>query len=260
MKEGGQLLEKNTKTEEELQKPILEVKGITKRFGGIVALEKVDLKLHPNEVLALLGDNGAGKTTLIKVICGAYYPNEGKIFVEGKEGKITNPEEAANLGIETIYQDLALFDVLDIPTNLFMGREIERSLRILDKKKMKKKSWDILKKLKIEIKSINQRVENLSGGQRHAVAIGRAIYVGNVPKIILMDEPTAGLGAKESDKLLDLIKELREKGISVILISHNLQHVFAVADRAVVLRSGKVVGEKKIVETSTAELIQMMIG
>jgi ABC-type sugar transport system ATPase subunit len=243
-----------------IQTPLIEVKGIKKKFGGIVALEGVDLRLFSSEVLALLGDNGAGKSTLIKVISGAYSPNEGKIFFEGKAVKINNPQDATKLGIETIYQNMALFDVLDIPTNLFMGREMKGSFGILDRKKMRSQSVEILGRLKIQVKSINQKVKNLSGGQRHAVAIGRSVYIGSKPKIIIMDEPTAGLGAHESSKLLDLIKELRENGISVILISHNLQHVFSVADRAVVLRSGKVAGERKITDTNPIEILQMMIG
>ena len=241
-------------------KPLLEVKGITKKFGGILALNKVNLKLYHREILALLGDNGAGKSTLIKIISGMYQPDEGEIFVEGKKVAITSPREARNLGIETVYQDLALFDVLDVQTNLFMGREIRKKFGILDKNLMGKETVRILAKLRIKVKSIKQQVRDLSGGQQHAVAIGRAVYVGKAPRIVLMDEPTAGLGVEESNKLLELILELKHKGISVILISHNLDHVFAVADRAVVLRSGTLVGERKIKETTNAEIVHMMMG
>lgn len=240
--------------------PLLEVKGITKKFGGILALNKVNLILYHREILALLGDNGAGKSTLIKVISGIYQPDEGEIFIEGKRAIITSPRDARNLGIETVYQDLALFDVLDVQTNLFMGREIRKKFGILNKSLMSKETIRILGKLRIKVKSINQRVRNLSGGQQHAIAIGRAVYVGNIPKIVLMDEPTAGLGVEESKKLLDLILELKSKGISVILISHNLDHVFAVADRAVVLRSGKLMGEGKVREITRNDIIQMMLG
>jgi len=240
--------------------PLLEVKGVTKKFGGILALNKVNLKLYCKEILALLGDNGAGKSTLIKVISGIYQADEGEIFMEGKKVIIASPHDARNLGIETVYQDLALFSVLDVQTNLFMGREIRKKFGILNKNLMRKETVKILAKLKIKVKSINQQVRSLSGGQQHAIAIGRAVYVGNTPRIVLMDEPTAGLGVEESNKLLDLILELKSKGISVILISHNLDHVFTVADRAVVLRSGRLMGERRIRDTNRNEIIKMMLG
>ena len=239
--------------------PLLEVRKVTKKFGGVVALEDVSLKLYPNEVLALLGDNGAGKSTLIKVISGAHLPDRGEIFLQGKKVNIVNPQTAKNLGIETIYQDLALFSVLNVPTNLFMGREITRNLGVLNKRKMNIQTESILQNLKIKLKSIKEKVGNLSGGQQHAIAIGRAVYLSK-PKIILMDEPTAGLGAKESEKVLELIKELKAQKMSVILISHNLDHVFKVADRVVVLLSGKVAGEREIKHTDRSELVQMMLG
>jgi len=240
--------------------PVLEIRNITKRFGGIVALSKVSLQLYPQEILALLGDNGAGKSTLVKIICGAYQPNEGEIFLQGKKIKVEGPKKARELGIEVIYQDMALFDILDVPANLFAGKEIVKIPGILNRKEMKSQTKRILERLNLSIKSINQLVRNLSGGQRHAVSISRAIYVGNTPKIVLMDEPTAGLGVEESNRVLTLIKDLKKKQTSIILISHNLDHVFAVADRAVILRSGKLVGEKKIEETTPAELVQMMLG
>lgn len=240
--------------------PLLEVKGVTKRFGGILALNKVNLGLYRKEILALLGDNGAGKSTLIKVISGIYQLEEGEIFIEGEKTIITSPRDAKNLGIETVYQDLALFGVLNVQTNLFMGKEMRRKFGILNKTLMGKETVKILARLKVKVKSINQQVRDLSGGQQHAIAIGRAVYVGDTPRIILMDEPTAGLGVEESNKVLDLMLELKDKGISVILISHNLDHVFAVADRAVVLRSGESVGERKIKETTHTEIVHMMMG
>jgi ABC-type sugar transport system ATPase subunit len=244
---------------QENQTCLLEVKGITKRFGGVVALSNVSLKLYPDEVLALLGDNGAGKSTLIKVISGAHLPDKGEVFLRGEKTNIVSPQDAKNLGIETIYQDLALFSVLDVSTNLFMGREITRSFGLLDKKRMRAQTDTILQNLKIKLESIREKVGNLSGGQQHAVAIGRAVYLSE-PRIILMDEPTAGLGAKESEKVLELIKQLKEQKISIILISHNLEHVFKVADRAVVLLSGKVAGEREIKQTDRSEVVQMMLG
>jgi ABC-type sugar transport system ATPase subunit len=238
---------------------LLEVRNVRKRFGGILALENVSLKLFRNEVLALLGDNGAGKSTLIKVISGAHQPDQGEIYLWGKKVVITNPQTAKSLGIETVYQDLALFGVLDIPTNLFMGREITTRFRLLNKKRMKLETESALQNLKIKLQSLSEHVKNLSGGQQHAVAIGRAVYLSK-PKIIIMDEPTAGLGARESEKLLELIKELRDQEISIILISHNLEHVFEVADRVVVLFSGTVAGEKQIKQTNRTEIVQMMLG
>jgi len=245
---------------EDKRKPVLEARRITKKFSGIVALFQVDLRLYPNEILALLGDNGAGKSTLIKCLSGAHSPSEGEIFVRGERIIISNPKKAKSLGVETIYQDMALFDILNVPSNLFAGKPLIRSWGFLDDKSMKRESVRILNRLDIRVRSLNQVVRNLSGGQRHAVSIGRAVYVGNTPQIVLMDEPTAGLGVEESNKLLQTILDLKEEGISVILISHNLDHVFAVADRAVVLRGGKLVGEKDIKKTNRTEIVQMMLG
>lgn len=248
---------KNQKTDTK----ILEAKKITKRFGGLTALDEVGFYLKENEILALLGDNGAGKSTLIKVISGMHSDYEGTIFVDGKEVEIASPQDSKELGIETLYQNLALFAALDIPTNLFMNQELKKGWNFfLDKKPMQKLTREVLGNLDITVKSIKQKVGNLSGGQRHAVAIGRAVYIGSTPRIIIMDEPTAGLGVEESRKLLEIIRELADKEISVILISHNLDHVFKVADRAMVLRSGKLVGERDIEETSHEELTQMMLG
>ncbi|MBC7217994.1 MAG: sugar ABC transporter ATP-binding protein [Candidatus Caldatribacterium sp.] len=239
--------------------PLLEARNIVKRFGGVCALKGASLKLFPQEVLALLGDNGAGKSTMIKIISGYLQPDEGEIFFEGKRVVFSSPAHARKMGIETVYQDLALFGVLDVTTNLFMGRE-KHHLGLLQKRAMERETMSILDKLKTTIKSIHQKVKFLSGGQQHAVAIGRSVYVGGTPKVIIMDEPTAGLGVEESQKVLELIKQLKEKGISVILISHNLEHVFCVADRIVVLRSGEVVGERLVGETNQSEVVHMMMG
>ncbi|HHF09016.1 MAG TPA: sugar ABC transporter ATP-binding protein [Candidatus Atribacteria bacterium] len=239
--------------------PLLEVRDLVKFFGGVQALRGVSFKLFPREVLALLGDNGAGKSTTIKIISGYLQPDEGEIFLEGRKVVFSSPSHARSMGIETVYQDLALFGVLDVTTNLFMGREVHR-FGMLQRRAMERETWKILDKMKTTIKSIRQKVKTLSGGQQHAVAIGRSVYVGSTPKILIMDEPTAGLGVEESQKILELISELRERGISIILISHNLEHVFCVADRIVVLRSGEVVGEKRTNETSQSEIVHMMMG
>ena len=242
--------------------PILELKGIKKHFGGVKALDGVDFKLHESEIVALIGDNGAGKSTLIKIITGVYQPNAGDIFIEGQKVGSLNPRiTREDYGIETIYQDLALFDNLDITSNLFAGREILRGGFILNKKEMDRLSQEALNKTGITLGStVMQPVEELSGGQKHAVAIGRAVYIRSSSFIILMDEPTAGLAVKESNKLLEVIKSLKNTGKSVILITHNLDHAFAVADRFVVLRGGLKVGERAVKDTDSVDLIEMMIG
>jgi ABC-type sugar transport system ATPase subunit len=239
--------------------PILEVRNLVKFFGGVQALRGVSFKLFPREVLALLGDNGAGKSTTIKIISGYLKPDGGEIFLEGKRVIFSSPLHARSMGIETVYQDLALFGVLDVTTNLFIGRETCQ-LGMLQKRVMERATWQILQKMRTTIKSIRQKVQTLSGGQQHAVAIGRSVYVGGVPKILIMDEPTAGLGVEESQKVLELIRELREKGIAIILISHNLEHVFCVANRIVVLRSGELVGERCTEETNQSEVVHLMMG
>ncbi|MFC2145683.1 ATP-binding cassette domain-containing protein [Actinomycetota bacterium] len=226
------------------------------------ALDGVDFELNESEIVALIGDNGAGKSTLIKIITGVYQPNAGDMFIEGQKVGSLNPRLAReHYGIETIYQDLALFDNLDIATNLFAGREILKGSFILSQKKMDNLSQEALNKTGITLGStLRQPVEELSGGQKHAVAIARAVYINKSAKFILMDEPTAGLAVKESNKLLEVIKRLKNTGKSVILITHNLDHAFAVADRFVVLRGGLKVGERAVKDTNSVDLIEMMIG
>jgi D-xylose transport system ATP-binding protein len=237
---------------------LLSVKGVYKNFGGIQALSNVNLDLYDKELLALLGDNGAGKSTLIKIISGAYTRDKGKIYFEGNEVKIANPKEAKNLGIKTIYQDLALFGVLDITDNLYMGEQVTK-WGFLRKREMDERSKEILSHVKTTIKSLRQQVKNLSGGQQHSVAIARGVYVGSSARIVIMDEPTAGLGVEESEKVLELLLEIRRK-VAVILISHNLDHVFRVADRATVLRSGTVAGTVNIADSDKNEIVSLMMG
>lgn len=241
---------------------ILQLKGIKKYFGGVKALNGVDFELGEGEIVALIGDNGAGKSTLVKIITGVYQPTAGEIFIEGEKVSSLTPLSAReHFGIETIFQDLALFDVLDITTNLFAGREIRIAGFLLNQKRMDKLSQEALNKTGITLgSSLRQLVGELSGGQKHAIGICRAVYVSGSPRIILMDEPTAGLAVKESNKLLDVIKGLKNAGKSVIFITHNLDHAFEVADRFVVLRGGLKVGEKATSETSSVELIEMMVG
>jgi ribose transport system permease protein len=239
------------------------LRGVTKHFGGVAALKDIDLDICPGEILALVGDNGAGKSTLIKIISGAYAADEGEIFVEGKRARIETPADAKRFNIETIYQDLALMDNLDLAPNIFIGRElvkggIGKPLRILNNSRMAEETLRILKKLNIQVPDIKRRVFNLSGGQRQAVAISRAIYFN--AKLIIMDEPTAALGVEETRKVYALIRELRQNGIAVIIISHNINEVFDIADKFVVLKTGMMVGVRRKEETSLDEILRMIIG
>jgi len=242
---------------------ILDVNTISKRFGGVKALDRVSIKLNEGEVLALAGDNGAGKSTLIKIISGVYTSDEGEISFNGRKILNNNPNYSRNLGIETIYQDLALADNLDVPSNIFLGREpIKKSLKFLhrlDRNFMYEQSVDVLESLKIEIpeSSLNQPVASLSGGQRQAIAISRAIYWN--ARILIMDEPTAALGVPEQRKVLELINTLKKNSIGIIFISHNLNDIFSASDRICVLRQGKKVCEKMISQTNKDEIVSYMV-
>jgi len=241
-------------------KPLLEMRGICKYFGGVHALEGVNFELFPNEIVALVGDNGAGKSTLIKIISGVHTPDKGEIYLEGEKIEIRSPSEARALGIETVYQELALVETRDVAANFFLGREPTKGkLSIfIDKKKISEVTVNTLKKLSITLPSLRTAVRYLSGGQRQALAVGRAAAWGK--KIIIMDEPTAALGVEESRKVLDLVKQLEKHGASVIVVSHNLRHVFSVATRIVVLRGGKRVGSKVKSETTADEIVKLITG
>jgi ABC-type sugar transport system ATPase subunit len=243
--------------------PLLEARGIQKHFGHVVALQEGNFQLAPNEVHAIVGDNGAGKSTLIKIISGVYHSDGGELLLDGEPLSIANPREARQLGIETVYQDLALADHLDAAANLFLGRE--EYLRpplswfgFLDRKTMRRRAQEEMKRLKIGIKSVDQAVVNLSGGQRQAVAVARAIAWGT--RIVIMDEPTAALGVRESSMVLELIKEVRSQGIAIIMISHNLPEVFAVSDRITVLRLGRTITTMNTADTSLEAIVGMMTG
>jgi ABC-type sugar transport system ATPase subunit len=236
---------------------------ISKNFGSVRALQEVNLELGHGEVLGLVGDNGAGKSTLIKILSGAINTDEGKIFLNGKEVRIENPQDARNHGIETIYQSFALVGNLPIYLNIFLGRYRVKPIlggliRILDEKRMEKESWEILQNLKIHFNSVRERVDHLSGGQRQAVAIGRALFFN--PRMIIMDEPTSGLAVKEVEQIHDIIREFKKNGVSIIFITHRLQSIFAVSDRVVVLRNGQNAMDKKIVETTLEEVVRAMFG
>ncbi len=243
--------------------PVVRMEHITKRFGGVCAVNDVSFELYEGEVLALVGDNGAGKSTLVKILAGAHPADEGKIFVKGKEVRIENPLDARELGIETIYQNLALMNNLDIASNIFMGREI-RSMPLLsllgwmNLKEMRNKALELLQSFDIEIGDINRNVSQLSGGQRQMVALSRAVYF--QAHIIIMDEPTAALGVAETKKVYEFIDRLKENGIAVIIISHNINEVFAIADRVMVLKTGRLVGIKRKSETSVDDIVAMIIS
>jgi ABC-type sugar transport system ATPase subunit len=241
----------------ELRKPVLEMKGISKAFGHVQALDGVDFEVYPEEVLALVGDNGAGKSTLIKILSGAYQCDDGKILIDGNPTSIRNPHDAQAHGIATVYQDLALVDCRDIASNIYLGREPMRGWRV-DKKKMLRDSEEVLRSLKTTLPSASVVVGFLSGGQRQAVAIARA--VARSGRMIVMDEPTAALGVEESQKVNNLILDLKASGSSVIVISHNLSHVFSVADRIIVLRHGRRVGSRMKGQTTMEEIVAMITG
>ncbi len=237
--------------------------NISKYFGEIAALKNVNLRLNRGEVLGLVGDNGAGKSTLMKILAGVFPPTTGKIIFEGREVRFSHPGDSRALGIEMIYQDLALAENMDVIENIFLGREIEKKAflglsKIIDREKMRQESKSTLEKLNINIKSIEAKVETLSGGQRQAVAIARALR--SQAKLIIMDEPTASLGVSQVEQLLNLVRELKRRGISVIIVSHRLEDIFEVGDRITVLRQGECVGDKKLSETTVQEIRRLMIG
>ena len=248
---------------DETPQPLLEARNIEKHFGRVIALRDANFSLRPNEVHALVGDNGAGKSTLIKILSGVHQPDGGELLLDGRRVTIANPREARALGIETVYQDLALADHLDAAGNLFLGREELRPpplswFGLLDKKAMRSRTQEEMRRLKIGIQSVDEPVLSLSGGQRQAVAVARAIAWGH--RVVIMDEPTAALGVRESAMVLELIKEVRSHGITVIMISHNLPEVFAVADRITVLRLGRTITTLETAKTSLDAVVGMMTG
>jgi len=242
--------------------PILKVQGLTKRFGGLTAVDRVDMEVSRGEVVGLLGDNGAGKSTLIKMISGVYHPDEGRIFFEDKEMKPGNPMHSLELGIETLYQDLALAENLNVYANIFLGREITKSflgfIPVLDHDAMHSEARKVLDRLDIEIPSLRNQIKNLSGGQRQAVSISRSIYWN--AKLLIMDEPTAALGVAEQKKVLDLVRTLRSQDIPIIIISHQLYDIFSVCDRLVIMRRGQKVAERITKETTPDEVVGLIIG
>lgn len=237
---------------------ILEMKNIHKSFGGLKALLDVNLNLRRGEVLGLVGDNAAGKSTLMKILSGAYHADEGRIFFNDREVFITSPRVSKHLGIEMVYQNFALCPNLDVPSNLFLGREITtRSfLSFLKKRRMEKEAVKVLHKLKIDINNPRENIDRLSGGQQQAVAIGKALSFD--PKLVIMDEPTANLALVEIDKVLELTLRLREHGIAIIFISHRLDDVFTVSDKIFVLKHGQKMDVREKVKTNKDEIVRLM--
>jgi D-xylose transport system ATP-binding protein len=242
--------------------PRLQLRGVAKSFGAVRALDGVDLEIHPGEVIGLVGDNGAGKSTLVKVMSGNVNPYEGEVLFDGQPVELRSPKSAAELGIATVYQDLALCDNLDVVGNLFLGRVTTRwagALRSLDEESMERRTLDVLRSLGVRtVQDVRAPVASLSGGQRQSIAVARAVMWNS--KVVLLDEPTAALGVEQSRQVLELVKRLRSQGLAVVLISHNLADVFEVADRVVVLRLGRVAGDFRTVGTSAEEVIAAITG
>ena len=246
------------------ERPVLLVENATKRFGSILALSNVTLEAYRGEVLALLGDNGAGKSTLIKCISGVYQLDSGRVILDGASASVNSPREARAAGIETVYQDLALFDNLGASQNFYAGRELSfpkwapRALRFLKRGEMDRATRDLLSRLQVSIQRYDAPLGLMSGGQRQAVAVARAAAFAR--KLVILDEPTAALGLRESRKVLDLIRRLRDQGAAIILITHNIEHVIELANRAVVMRQGRQVGSVKPSAENQKEIVAMIVG
>lgn len=243
--------------------PLVRMRRIEKNFGAVRALRGTDLDLWPSEVLGLVGDNAAGKSTLMKILTGAHRPDSGEVFFEGKAVSFNSPQDSRALGIEMIYQNLALAQNLDVVANVFLGRERMRTvipglISWLDEARMEQDTRNLLERLRINIASVRTNVERMSGGQQQAVAIARAVAF--QARVVIMDEPTASLAVKEVGKVLDLIRQLRESSVSVILISHRLQDVFTVCDRVMVLRNGERVAERTIADITMDEAVKYIVG
>ena len=239
---------------------VVEMVDISKSFGGVVALDGVDLQLQRGEILGIVGDNGAGKSTLMKILSSLHLPDKGKIHIDGQLVAFAAPQDARASGVEMIYQDLALFDNLDITANVYIGRELSRSILgipFLDKRRMHAEAQQLFERLNIGIESTEQLVSGLSGGQRQSVAVGRALSFNC--KVLIMDEPTAALGPSESAMVADLIRQLRDEGIGIFLVSHDMHDVFDLCDRVIVMNRGEQVGAHGIEEVTKDDILSLII-
>lgn len=239
--------------------PLMEMKNIHKWFGKVYALKGVDVHVNPSEILGIVGDNGAGKSTLIKILTGVFKADGGDIFFEGKKVRFSSPKDARDSGIETIYQEQALADEVNVSRNMFMGKELLKfigPIGILDRKKMDLESSNLLKSLGLNIPSMHQQVKFCSGGERQGMAIARALYFN--AQLVILDEPTRALGVQAVEHIIKLIKEMKKRGISTVVISHNIHHVYSVADRFIIMVRGKVVAEMQKKDTSVNKLIYLM--
>ena len=238
-----------------MTQPILELRGVSKSFGAVQALYQVDFRVHPGEVMALVGDNGAGKSTLIKCVAGIYPIDEGEVHFDGQPVAISGPKDAAAHGIEVVYQDLALADNLDVVQNMFLGREQLGSLRRLDEVTMERRAKETLESLSVTtIRSVRQTVAGLSGGQRQSVAVAKAVMWNS--RVVILDEPTAALGVAQTRQVLDLVKRLGDQGLAVVLVSHNLHDIFEVADAITVLRLGQSIAEHKTADVTQTQVVE----
>jgi simple sugar transport system ATP-binding protein len=236
--------------------PLVEMRGISKAFGAIQALKDIDLRLFPGEILGLVGDNSAGKSTLMKILSGAYQRDSGEVQIEGQPTHFRNPQDSRGRGIEMIYQDFALCGNMDIASNMFLGRWPRRGL-FVDRRRMEEEAAVVLKKLKVDVASVRLKVETLSGGRQQSVAIARAIV--SDPKVVILDEPTANLSVTATAQLLDTMLELKSHGVAQIIISHRLNDIFAVGDRVMVLKRGRLVGDRVIKQTTEDEVLGMIV-
>ncbi len=238
--------------------PIIEMRGITKSFGPVQALVNVNLRLMPGEVLGLVGDNSAGKSTLMKILTGAYQRDSGDIFINGEPVRFKSPHESRDRGIEMIYQDFALCGNLDVGQNIFLGRWPLRLGLFVDRARMNRDAREILNRLKVDVNSVHQKVESLSGGRQQSVAIARAISFD--PKVVIFDEPTANLSAPATRRLLETMIELKRHNVAQVIISHRMNDIFEVGDRVMVLKRGECVGERAIVDTTEKEVLEMIVS
>ena len=248
----------------EYRRPVLEARNITRNFGAVVALADASLALHQHEVLGLVGDNGAGKSTLLKILSGILQPTGGAIHIDGREVQLRRAQDAMDAGIETVYQDLALVDTMTAYQNVYLGREelstnpLARFFNLVDDRAMRARARDVLDSLQVKIPTINVSVKGMSGGQRQCLAIARALLWGR--RIVILDEPTAALGVRETGQVLEVIRDLRKHDVSVIVVSHNMQQLMSVADRITVMRLGRTIATRTVKDTQVSEIVGLITG